>query len=233
MELIQPVDFSKIKHGRNVRIYLPVVLFPNVELGNDVTIFPGAVIGRPSLSSGATTRQVAGEPKPVRIGDGCIIMSNAVIYHDVEIGPKTMVCDTACIREGVRIGERCVIAMGVTINYNTRIGNRVKVMDNSHLTGNMVIEDDVFIAMLVTTANDNTMGRKKTQGTDWLEKGPTIKRFARIGHGTCIHPNVTIGEDSLVGANSVVSKDVPPRTFVAGSPAHIIRALSKSELHNA
>ncbi len=218
--------------GKNCRIYDGAILFPNVILGDNVTIFPGAVIGRPPLFTGATTRKIETTSLlTVRIDDNCIVGANAVIYADVEIKNNTMICDTACIREGCRIGSFSVIAMGVTINYNTKIGDRVKVMDNTHLTGNMIIEDGVFIGMLVTTANDNLMGLKppKAEGA-WLEKDPVVRRFATIGQGACILPGIEIGENATVGANSVVTKNVEPRSLVMGIPARFKRYLTLGEL---
>lgn len=218
--------------GENCKIYEGAVLFSNVTLGNNVTVFPGAVIGRQPLLTGATAHRVEGtELLPVHIGENCVIGANAVIYMDVEIGNNTMICDTACIREGVRIGSLCVIAMGVTINFNTLIGNRVKVMDNTHLTGNMVIEDDVFISLLVATANSNSMGRQETSaGGDLDEKGPVIRRFVTIGEGACLLPNVVIGENAVVAAGAVVTKNVEPRTIVTGIPARLHRYLTQDEL---
>jgi acetyltransferase-like isoleucine patch superfamily enzyme len=122
--------------------------------------------------------------------------------------------------------------MGVTINYNTTIGNRVKIMDNTHITGNMTIEDDVFIGMLVTTANDNAMGRKLSEGKFWKGRGPTIRRFATIGQGACLLPGIEIGENSIVGANSLVTRDVPARTLVAGFPARQVRLLTPQEIRS-
>jgi acetyltransferase-like isoleucine patch superfamily enzyme len=223
---------QKYKQGQNCKIYDGAILFPNVILGNNVTVFPGAVIGRPPLSSGATTRTTEVVLNtPVRIGNNCIIGAKAVIYNDVEIKKNTMICDTACIREGCRIGSFCIIAMGVTINYNTKIGDQVKVMDNAHLTGNMVIEDRVFIGMLVTTANDNFMGRKPPSAEgDWIESGPIIRRYATIGQGACILPGVEIGENAIVGANAVVTKDVEPKSVVMGIPARFQRYLTPEEV---
>lgn len=218
--------------GKNCKIYDGAVVFPNVILGDNVTVFPGVVIGRPPLSSGTTTRRIeVPSLAPVRIGNNCIIGANAVIYHDVEIGDNTMVCDTACVREGCRIGSYCIIAMGVTINYNTKIGNYVKIMDNTHLTGNMVIEDRVFVSVHVTTTNDNYMGRRSpfVEG-DWVEKGPVIRRFATIGQGACILPGIEIGENAIVGANAVVTKNVEPRSVVMGVPARFKRYLKLNEV---
>lgn len=225
------MDFHSYTKGENCCIYEGAHLFPNVRLGNNVTVFPGAVIGRPPLSSGATTRQSqAGDLLPVEIGDNCVIGSNAVIYMNTRIGHHSMICDTACVREECEIGDYSIIAMGVTINYRTKVGNRVKIMDNTHITGNMLIEDDVFIAMLVTSANDNAMGRKPAPGKDWTGSGPIVRRFATVGQGTCLLPGVEIGRNAIVGANSVVTKNVPAETLVMGVPARPVRRLMPEEL---
>jgi acetyltransferase-like isoleucine patch superfamily enzyme len=210
-------------------IHPSAVIYPNVTIGTGVTVFPGAVIGRPPLSSGATRRQArSADLLPVRIGNGCVIGANAVIYHNVTIGQDSMICDMAGVREGVTVGDLCVIAMGVTVNYDTVIGNRVKVMDNTHLTGNMTIEDDVFVAMLVTSANDNQMDRKERDVASM--GGPVIRSYATIGQGACLLPGVEVGENAIVGSNSVVTRDVPPRTLVMGSPARPVRELRDDEL---
>jgi len=219
---------AAVKRGKNCKVYRGAVLFPNVVLGDKVTIFPGAVIGRPPLSSGATRLAVTWDSlPPVKIGDGCVIGANAVIYADVEVGNNSMVCDTACVREKCRIGSFCVIAQGVTINYNTKIGNYVRIMDNTHITGNMIIEDRVFIGMLVSTANDNLMGRRKES---YEPKGPLIRKFATIGQGSCILPGIEIGENAIVGSNAVVTKDVAPRTVVIGTPARYVRDVKPEEI---
>lgn len=231
---MQLADISQIKHGRNVTVYPGVALFPNVELGDNVIIFPGAVIGRPPLGTGATRRRAnAKELLPVKIGNNSVIGSNAVIYMDVEIGNNSMICDTACVREGCRIGSFVLLAMGVTVNADTRIGNRVRVMDNTHLTGKMVIEDDVFISILVTTSNDNSMGRAGAAGLEQTQRGPTVRRFATVGQGACLLPGITIGENAMVGASAVVTRDVPPRTVVVGIPAKVVRGVREDELRTA
>ena len=202
-------------------------------LGQNVTILPGAVLGRPPLSTKAQVRKSETTYPPLVIGDNCVIGANAVIYRGTTIGSNTLVGDTACIREQVRIGNSCIIAMGVTVNYNTVIGSRVKIMDNSHITGNSLIEDDVFVSLLVGTANDNSMGReaafnKPTEQRD--RRGVTIRRFGRIGQGAMIMPGVEIGENGVVAAGSVVNRDVAPRNVVFGTPARLVRILREDEV---
>lgn len=215
----------------NINSYLGIseyaYIFPNVKIGKNVTIFPGAVIGRPPLSTGSAHKVDLSTLDPLVIEDDCIIGANAVIYTSSRIGRGTMICDTACVREKVVIGEYSLIAMGVTINYNTKIGSHVKIMDNTHITGNAIIEDNVFIGMLVTTANDNSMGGKGTNTGAML--GLTVRKGARIGQGACIHPGIEIGEEAVVGANSVVTKSVLKETFVVGVPARVV---SKQTLKN-
>jgi acetyltransferase-like isoleucine patch superfamily enzyme len=193
-------------------------IYPDVFIGPNVTIFPGAVIGRPPLSSGATKRKIDINKLPTTtIESNCIIGSNSVIYKGAKIGKNTMICDTACIRELVIIGENSLIAQGVTINVNTKIGKNVKIMDNCHITGNAIIEDNVFIGMLTTSANDNSMGKGNAKLED--QRGPIIKRGVKIGQGSCLLPNIIIGENATIGANSVVTKDVLDDEIVMGSPA--------------
>ncbi|MEW6251516.1 MAG: DapH/DapD/GlmU-related protein [Planctomycetota bacterium] len=227
------MDFASYAKGDNCQIYPGAYIFPNVRLGNNVTVFPGAVIGRPPVSSGATSRIVStAELLPVVIGDDCVIGAHAVIYMNVKIGARSMICDTACVREECEIGESTIVAMGVTINYRTKIGNRVKIMDNSHITGNVVIEDDVFVSTHVTLTNDNAMGRQPPAGHDWTAAGPTIRRFATIGQNASILPGVEVGRNAIVAAGAVVTRTVPPEVLVMGVPARMVRALRREELRS-
>lgn len=197
-------------------------------IGKNTLILPGAVLGRMPISVKAQGRQVDQKNlPPLVIGDNCVIGSNAVIYRGTSIGDNCLLGDTACIREAVRIGDSSIIAMGVTINSNTTIGSRVKVMDNSHLTGNMIVEDDVFIGPLVATTNDNSIGRNSGSQR---HPGPIIRRAAAVGGSACLLPNIEIGENSIVGASSIVTKSIPPHVLAMGSPCRVIRELRADEI---
>lgn len=205
----------------------------NAIIGKNVIICPGAVIGRIPISTNAQARKSPKELPPIEIGDNCVIGSNVVLYSGTKIGNNVLIGDTACIREKVVIGNDCIIAMGVTINYETIIGNRVKIMDNTHITGNMLIEDDVFIAMLVSFANDNSMGREaklEVPVEKRVRQGAVIRKYATIGQGACILPNVEIGTNTIVGTGAIVTKSLPANVLAFGAPAKIIRELTEDEI---
>ena len=180
----------------------------DAKLGRDCSIDPGVLLGYP------TGRHI--EMKSVIIGDHAQIRSGSVIYASVEIGNGFETGHNVIIREGNRIGDDCAVWNNTTIDYECVIGSRVKIHCNGYICQYTTIEDDVFLAPGVLLANDpHPLCTKCMQG-------PTIKSGARIGIGATILPHVVIGENALVGAGSVVTRDVPPRAVVAGSPARII-----------
>jgi acetyltransferase-like isoleucine patch superfamily enzyme len=217
-------EFAVVRNGvaigSDVVIHPHVVVESGVVIGDNVEIFPGAYIGKEPKGAGALSRALSFE-RQVVIGDHCSIGPHAIIFYDVVLGEFTLVGDGASMREQTRIGCRTVVGRYVTINYNTRIGDRVKIQDHSWLAGNMIVEDDVFISGGVGTSNDNAMGRN---GYDEAQSvGPHIGRGAAIGVGANLLPGVRIGVDALVGAGSVVTRDVPNGAVVMGVPARLVR----------
>jgi acetyltransferase-like isoleucine patch superfamily enzyme len=103
-----------------------------------------------------------------------------------------------------------------------------KIQADAYITAYSTLEEHVFIAPCVVTTNDNWMGR--TEKRFGKVKGPTIRRGARVGGGAILCPAVEIGEEALVGAGAVVTKDVPPRTVVVGNPARVLREVPEDEL---
>lgn len=179
-----------------------------LELGRNCSIDFGVLLGYPP------GRPV--ERKPVRIGDDAHIRSGSVIYASVEIGNGFETGHGVIVREGTRIGRDCAIWNHSTIDYDCILGDRVRIHCNVYVAQYTVLEDDVFLAPGVSIANDPHPICTKCM------QGPTIKAGARVGVGAIILPHVIIGENSLVGAGSVVVKDVPPRALVVGSPARVI-----------
>lgn len=206
--------------GNNVKIHPNVIVESGVKIGDNTEIFPGTLIGKEPKGAGATTRPVEFKHE-IEIGKNCSLGPNAIIYFDVKIGNQTLIGDGASVREQVRIGQKCLIGRYVTINYNTKIGNRSKIMDLSHITGNCLIGDNVFISIHVSTVNDNVVIGREYKEEDI--RGPVIEDDATIGANAIILPNIRIGKSSMVGAGSVVTKNVTKNVLVIGSPARVVR----------
>lgn len=202
------------------------VIYPNTVIKKGAEICEYCVIGRPPKSPGCISRKLSVNLGNTVIGENAIVNPGCVVYAGVIVGHNSLLGDNCSIREECVVGDYCLISRNVTINYNTIIGNRTKILDNTHITGNAVIEEDVFISTLVAMTNDNTMGREKY--SEGHVKGPYIKRKTTIGAGANILPNVTIGENCIVGAGAVVTKDVPDGKVVMGIPAKIIRNVEQT-----
>ncbi len=131
---------------------------------------------------------------------------------------------------GCTIGENTKIGAFVEIQKNARIGCNCKVSSHTFICEGVDIEDDVFIGHGVTFINDtfpratNPGGALQTE-EDWRVERTLVKKGASIGSGATILSNVTIGEKAIVGAGSVVTRDVPANSVVAGNPARFIREL--------
>jgi UDP-3-O-[3-hydroxymyristoyl] glucosamine N-acyltransferase len=213
--------------GRRVRVHPHAVIESGVVLGDEVEVFPGAFIGKEPKGAGALARPIAFE-RQVLVGRGASIGPNVVIYYDVEIGSGTLIGDGATIREQTRIGSRSVIGRNTAVNYNARIGDRTKVMDLAVVTGNCIIGDDCFISMCVSMANDNQLGRESYD--EERMRGPTIADRVVIGVGATLLPGILIGEDAIVAAGAVVTRDVLPGVTVRGVPARALDYAPKAGL---
>ncbi len=207
------------------------VIYPNVVIKNGAEIFEHCVVGRQPKAPGCTSRKLSEEFRETVIGKETILSPGCIVYAGTQIGNNTLLGDNCSIREDCRIGNYCIISRNVSVNYNTIVGNRTKIMDNTHITGNAVIEDNVFISVLVATTNDNTMGREEYD-EDHVG-GPHIKRNTTIGAAANILPNTIIGENCIVGAGAVVTKDIPDNKVVMGVPAKIIRDVEGMEKEHA
>jgi UDP-2-acetamido-3-amino-2,3-dideoxy-glucuronate N-acetyltransferase len=136
---------------------------------------------------------------------------------------------------GCEIGEDTKIGAFVEIQKNAAVGRRCKISSHTFICEGVVIEDNVFIGHSVTFINDSypraTSGTGELQTeTDWRVEKTLVKRGASVGSGSTILSNVVIGENAIVGAGSVVTRDVPPNTIVAGNPARVLREISTSKV---
>jgi len=134
---------------------------------------------------------------------------------------------------GCEVGDDSKIGAFVEIQKNAKVGKNCKISSHSFVCEGVVIEDNVFIGHGVTFINDpypratTEDGALQTEA-DWKVEATVIKKGASIGSGATILCNVTIGEHAIVGAGSVVTKDVPAHAIVAGNPARMLRQLASA-----
>lgn len=140
------------------------------------------------------------------------------------LGAHTSIWNFAQIREGVTVGEHCTFGKGVYVDANVRIGDRVKIQNNASIFHGVTLENGVFIGPHVCFTNDlypravnPDFSRKEP--TDWMVMPTRVCDGAAIGANSTIRCGVTIGKWAMVGAGSVVTKDVPDYGLVFGAPA--------------
>jgi acetyltransferase-like isoleucine patch superfamily enzyme len=152
------------------------------------------------------------------------------IVKDVRLGKNVVLRDFVNLY-GCTIGDNCRIGTFVEIQKNAVLGKNIKVSSHTFICEGITIEDEVFIGHNVSFINDkypratNSNGILQTE-EDWELVPTTVKRGATIGTGCTILCGVVIGENAMVGAGSVVVRDVPADAVVAGNPARVIRELA-------
>lgn len=132
---------------------------------------------------------------------------------------------------GCEVGDNTKIGAFVEIQKNAKVGKNCKVSSHTFVCEGVIIEDDVFIGHSVTFINDSYPRATAVDGQlqteqDWKVEQTLVKKGASIGSGSTILSKLTIGEKAIVGAGSVVTKDVPANAIVAGNPARVLRYLN-------
>jgi acetyltransferase-like isoleucine patch superfamily enzyme len=154
------------------------------------------------------------------------------IAPDVELGENVKLSKFINLY-GCRIGDNTKIGAFVEIQKNASVGRNCKISSHTFVCEGVTIEDEVFIGHGVTFINDSypratTAGQLQTEA-DWKVEPTVIRKGASVGSGATILSRVTIGERAIVGAGSVVTKDVPADAVVAGNPARVLRMIGEKE----
>ncbi|MDE1854290.1 MAG: hypothetical protein KGI38_11175 [Thaumarchaeota archaeon] len=161
------------------------------------------------------------------IGKRAKIDSGAVIYGGVELGPDCIVGHNSILRQNSRIGAHSVIGNLTMLEGNLSVGEHSLIHSNNHLGQNSEIGDYVFMAPLCVMTNDPKMiyyrkGYSKVTGAHWKTlKGARIEFGARIAVGVIFFPRIKIGRQSVIGAGTVVTRDVPDYSVVFGVPGKV------------
>jgi acetyltransferase-like isoleucine patch superfamily enzyme len=157
-------------------------------------------------------------------------MDFVCIAPDVKLGKDVKLAKFINLY-GCEIGDETKIGAFVEIQRKARVGRGCKISSHTFICEGVTIEDQVFIGHGVMFINDSypratTASGELQTAADWKVEHTIVKKGASIGSGVTVLANLTIGERAIVGAGSVVTRDVPPDTIVAGNPARVLRAVS-------
>lgn len=152
------------------------------------------------------------------------------IASDVELGKNVKVCDFVNLY-GCQIGDNSKIGTFVEIQKGSKIGKNCKISSHTFICEGVVIEDNVFVGHNVTFINDAYPRATTDQGNlqtedDWICVPTHVRKGASIGSSATLLCGITVGSNAIIGAGSVVTKDVPEDTIVAGNPAKVIRKIN-------
>ncbi len=219
---------EKVSIGDNVIIGNNVVIHEGTKIGNNIRIDDNTVIGKQPMRSANSIFKDDDRKDPAVIGDGSIIGACVIIYAGSRIGKGVLMADLSTIREDSTVGDNTIVGRSATIENLCKVGANCKIQTNAYITAYSELGDYVFIAPGVVTTNDNFAGRSKERFK--YHKGVIVKKGGRIAANATIMSGITINEDTLVAAGSIVTKDTPPQKIVMGSPAKVHKDVPEDQL---
>jgi acetyltransferase-like isoleucine patch superfamily enzyme len=181
------------------------VLLPGVRLGPGARVGEFCLLGEPAEGQEETV-----------LGAGALLRSHTVIYAGNRIGDRFQTGHHVLVREANRIGDDVSVGSSSVVEHHVRIGHRVRIHSGAFVPELCVLEDDCWLGPRVSLTN---VPYPRCPDVAACLRGVTVRARAKLGANATVLPGVVVGEDALVGAGSVVTRDVPARAVVAGNPA--------------
>ena len=207
----------KSQLGSNVRIGDNAAIYDNVEIGDDSIICNDSVIGEPLA---AYYHDPSYENPVTVVGAGSLVRSHSIIYAGCTIGPRFSTGNRVTIRENSSIGGHCSIGTQSDIQGNVKIGRYCRLHSNVHIAQGCSMGDFVFLYPFSVMTNDPFPPSTEI-------KGGYIGNYSQIGVHAVVLPGIQVGENCLIGANSVVNRKVPDYSLAMGDPVKIIMDIRK------
>ena len=201
---------ENVSLGKRVKMGQNSIIKDNATIGDDVVIFPNVYIG-----------------ENTKIGDGSIIQYGAFIEHNCNIGRHSRIGTNAVLRRETNIGDNSIFGSLSASEGKNWIGNNVLIHSQCHLTTGLIIEDWVFIAPEFVGANDPDMLHGRRRLKKFVPHAPRIKFGTGIAVNVTVLPGVIIGRECLIGAHSVVTKDLPDFSVAYGVPAKVAKTVDE------
>lgn len=190
-------------------------IYAGVQMPPDIVVGAFVLLGVPPRG------RAAGELITV-IGPGAVLRSHTVIYAGNRIGANFQTGHGAMIREENEIADDVSVGTGSVVEHHVRIARGVRIHSQAFVPEYTVLEEECWIGPNVVITNAKY---PRSPGVKDELKGALVRRFAKIGANSTLLPGIEIGEHALVGAGSVVTKDVPAGAVVAGNPARVIKTI--------
>lgn len=215
--------------GQNIYISKSAILGKNVKIGNNTAIYDNVVIGDNAIIA---DNCVIGEPlqdyyfnpeyenPKTIIGENALIRSFSIIYASCEIGNNFSTGHRATIREHTKMGNNCSVGTNTDIQGYSVFGDYCRLHSQVFVAQHSQFGNFVFVYPNVIITDD-------PHPPSNISKGVTAKDYAQIGAGSLILSGITLGEQCLVAAQSLVTKDVEPYSLVAGNPARFMKDVRK------
>jgi acyl-[acyl carrier protein]--UDP-N-acetylglucosamine O-acyltransferase len=200
--------------GSGVSVGPYAVINANVSVGDGSYIESHTVLGAPTAAHYADPRTY--DPDRCRIGNGAVIRSHCTVYAGVAIGKGFESGHHVTIREGARIGDGVRIGTLSDVQPEVTIGDHARLHSNVFVAKGSTIEELTWLFPYVILIDD------PHPPSDTCTQGPTIRRFAVVGARSTVYPAVEIGEGAVVGAMTLVRRDVPPGALVVGVPGKVV-----------